>query len=68
MTKLVVCIHCKANAWKGMRSMVSLAAPMGSTTDTTDKFSTAALSSLVGPEAVSIVHLISSKDLFLSLQ
>ena len=66
MTKLAVYTSSKANAWRGMQTMVSLALLEGSTMDT-DKFSTAAFTSLVGPALAVVAHLISSIDLFLSL-
>ena len=67
MTKLEVYTLSKAYAWKGMLTQVSLALPVGSTMGI-DKFSTAAFTSLVGPASAVVARLISSKDLFLSLQ
>lgn len=60
-------MYCRANTWKGISLIVSLASLVGSTTDF-DKLSTVALSSLVELASATIAHLIGSKDLFLSLQ
>ena len=60
-------MYCRANTWKGISLIVSLASLVGSTTDF-DKLSTVTMSWLVELALATIAHLIGSKDLFLFLQ